>query len=215
MQVKILHKEIDLLQDLHGDHSLKSVYGAGCINTPKVMFIFMNPTAKNISANKDWSGLRAPWLGTRNVWGIFFELGFLSEDIYKEINTLPSSEWSEGFCKKIYSHLESNSVFITNFAKCTQLDARPLKDNVFKNYLDLIKKEIFLVRPEKIITFGNQVSSNLLNKKISVSEYQNTENELLEIKNIKFKVYPTFYPVGQGRRNMPKAIKRIKKILTL
>jgi hypothetical protein len=29
----------------------------------------------------------------------------------------------------------------------------------------------------------------------------------------KYKVYPTFYPVGQGTRNMPQAIERIKGII--
>ena len=76
MQIKSLHKKIDLLQLLYGDSSLQAIYGAGCINKPKIMFIFMNPTARNITADKNWRGLRAPWLGTKNVWGIFYKLGF-------------------------------------------------------------------------------------------------------------------------------------------
>jgi hypothetical protein len=39
------------------------------------------------------------------------------------------------------------------------------------------------------------------------------EYEELKIKNKIYKVYPTFYPVWQGMRNMDKAILRIKNIV--
>lgn len=215
MQLESLHNEIDSLQTIYGDKSLQSVYGAGSIDSPRIMFIFMNPTAKNISANKKWLGLRAPWLGTKNVWNIFYEAGLLSELFYNKTQTLSNQDWTEEFCNDIYSHLKENNVYITNLAKCTQLDARPLKDKIFKNYLDLINKEISLVNPQHIITFGNQVSSIVLSKPVSVSVYGGKKGEKLVIGDKVFKIYPTYYPVGQGRRNMPLAIKRIKKILSL
>lgn len=212
MQLKSLHKDIDQLQLLHGDSSLSAIYGAGDINRPNIMFVFMNPTAKNISANKKWAGLRAPWLGTKNVWNIFFELGILSKDLYEKTQKLKDTDWTKDFCNEIYSELKKQKIFITNLAKCTQLDARPLKDKVFKDYLDLMKKEISLIKPKHVISFGNQVSSILLSKPVSVSNYKNNDFELLKIDNMTFKVYPAYYPVGQGRRNMPLAIKRIKQI---
>src|SRR4051812_33199827 len=103
MQLTSLHKEIDSLQILHGDPSVQAIYGAGCIDHPKVMFIFMNPTAKNISADKKWKGLRAPWLGTKNVWNIFFELGLLSKSLYEQTKDFKVSGWTEEFCNTIYS----------------------------------------------------------------------------------------------------------------
>ncbi|MBX4197865.1 hypothetical protein KW782_00855 [Candidatus Parcubacteria bacterium] len=213
MQVTSLHKDIDILQLMHGDSSLRSIYGAGCIENPKVMFVFMNPTARNISAHVHWKGLRAPWLGTKNVWNIFHELGLVSKDTYERIRNIKSEEWSENFCHSVYSELEKQKVFVTNLAKCTQLDARPLKDTIFRNYLELMLKEIALIKPKHIISFGNQVSSILLSKPISVSTYNGTKAEVLTIDGRNFNVYPTYYPVGQGRRNMPLAIKRIKGIL--
>lgn len=202
-----------MLQLLYGDSSLQAIYGAGCINKPKIMFIFMNPTARNITADKNWRGLRAPWLGTKNVWGIFYKLGFLPKSIYQKTQTIKSSGWTLEFCNKIYSELKKKNVYITNLAKCTQLDARPLKDVIFKKYLELTKMEISLIQPKNIISFGNQVSSILLSKPVSVGNYKNTEHEILEIGGGVFKIYPTHYPVGQGRRNMPIANKRIKIIL--
>ena len=74
-------------------------------------------------------------------------------------------------------------------------------------------EEIASVNPQNIVSFGNQVSSVLLAKPVSVGDYTGTKNEPLKIGNKKFKVYPTHYPVGQGRRNMPLAMKRIRKVL--
>lgn len=213
MQLKTLHKEYDSLQLLHGDRSLQSIYGAGCIKNPKVMFIFMNPTAKNVSAQKNWQGLRAPWLGTKNVWNIFYELRLLSENYYKKIKEMRPDDWTNNFAKSVYSELKNKKVFVTNLAKCTQLDARPLSNETFKQYLNMMFREILLIKPCAIVSFGNQVSSILLEKPVSVSKYTSTRNETLKIGDKVFKIYPTYYPVGQGRRNMELAIERIKEII--
>lgn len=211
-QVKHLHKKFDELQNKYGDKNLNSIYGAGEINNPRIMFVFMNPTGKNVSSIKSWKGIRAPWLGTKQVWNIFKDLNLLEKNIFNKIILLKQNEWDEKFSNDVYKNIESKKIYITNLAKCTQIDARPLKDSVFKEYLNLIYEEIEFIKPQKIITFGNQVSSVLLNKKISVSNYLNLEFEDLKIQN-SFPVYPVYYPVGQGRRNQPLAINRIKKIM--
>jgi len=208
-QVIQLHKEYDKLQIKYGDPTLSSIYGAGCINNPEIMFIFMNPTGRNISSTSSWKGLRAPWIGTKQVWDIFVNLGLLQSKIYLKIKSLKSEEWDYDFANEVYTDIQNHSVFITNLGKCTQVDARPLSNSVFKEYLNLMYKEIEIVNPKKIVTFGNQVSSILLNKTISVSNYVDDQKEMLN----GYKIYPTYYPVGQGRRNMPLAVKRIKKIL--
>jgi DNA polymerase len=213
MQLELLHKEYDSLQALYGDPSLKSIYGAGCTKNPKIMLVFMNPTATNVSAKKNWQGLRAPWLGTKNIWNIFYELKLLSKDSFDRIQHMRPEEWTAGFADRVYSELTDKGIFVTNLAKCTQVDARPLKNDIFKSYLDLMLKEIDSINPQNIVSFGNQVSSILLGKPISVGDYVGTQNEILKINKKTFKVYPTYYPVGQGRRNMPLAVGRIEKIL--
>lgn len=212
MQLGALHKEYDSLQILYGDSSLKSIYGAGCTKNPKMMFIFMNPTASNISAHKNWQGLRAPWLGTKNIWSIFYELKLLSKESFDRIQEMKPEEWTADFADSVYSEVTDKGIFVTNLAKCTQVDARPLKNDIFKSYLDLMLKEINFINPQNIVSFGNQVSSILLGKPISASDYIDTQNEILKIGKKTFKVYPTYYPVGQGRRNMPVAVRRIEKI---
>lgn len=210
-QVIQLHKKYDVLQKQYGEPSLSPIYGAGDIDNPKVMFIFMNPTGRNIASEPSWNGLRAPWIGTKQVWDVFYNLGFLNEDTYKSIKEYKSEDWSVDLCNQVYSEIENNSAYITNLAKCTQVDARPLKNSIFKEYLDLMFKEIEIVNPEKIVSFGNQVSSILLGKNISVSNYTQNEKEVVN----GYPIYPTYYPVGQGRRNMPLALERIKTVLNI
>jgi uracil-DNA glycosylase len=210
-QVTQLHNQYDILQKRYGEPTLSSIYGAGCIENPRVMFVFMNPTGRNIAGEPSWEGLRAPWIGTKQVWDIFNDLGLLNNKIYKTIKEYKPEDWSIDFSNRVYSEIEKNSVFITNLAKCTQLDARPLNNSIFKEYLDLMFKEIEIVNPEIVISFGNQVSSILLGENISVSNYTKDEKE-----NVNgYDIYPTYYPVGQGRRNIPLALKRIRRILDL
>jgi len=210
-QVVQLHNQYDDLQKRYGEPTLSSIYGAGCIENPRVMFVFMNPTGRNIASEPSWKGLRAPWIGTKQVWDIFNNLGMLDEKIYKTIKKYKAEDWSIDFSNRVYSEIEKNSVFITNLAKCTQLDARPLDNSIFKDYLELMFKEIEIVNPKIVISFGNQVSSILLGKNISVSNYTKNEKEIVN----GYPIYPTYYPVGQGRRNMPLALERIKRVLDI
>ena len=41
----------------------------------------------------------------------------------------------------------------------SQDDARPLPDDVFLHYKELLMQELKLINPDKIIFFGNQVAS--------------------------------------------------------
>ena len=66
--------------------------------------------------------------------------------------------------------------------------------------------------PKIIITFGNQVSSIFLNEKITVSTCRKKYYER-EIHHIQYKVFPVFYPVGNGIFNIEKAIEDIKFVI--
>lgn len=213
MILESLKKEIDDLQHVYGEQGPQSIYGAGCIYEPEIMFVFMNPTARNISVNNNWKGLRAPWLGTKNTWGFLYELGIVSDNHIKKIKSFNKQDWSYNFASEVYKEIAERKAFITNLAKCTQIDARPLKNRVFREYLPIFYKEVLLTNPKHIITFGNQVSSIVLDKPISVSKYKGRQKETIKIEQKHFNIYPTFYPVGQGRRNMPLSVKRIRAIL--
>lgn len=64
-----------------------------------------------------------------------------------------------------------------------------------------------IVKPEKIILFGNQVSSIVLNEKIKVSEVRKKQ-----FKKDSFIYYSVYYPVGNGIFNIDKAIEDINYI---
>ncbi|MDE5539176.1 MAG: hypothetical protein K2J20_01670 [Bacilli bacterium] len=212
MKLEDLYVQYDKLQKKYGAKELNSIYNGGCTDNPDLAFVFMNPTGRNISANKDWQGIKAPWLGTKNIWKLFYKLNLLSEDIYQEILRIKASDWTESFAKAVYEDVAKHKYFITNLGKCTQVDARPLADEVYKKYLTLLKKELEIVKPKVVIMLGNQVSSIILNKKISVSRARR-QVFLKTIKGITYRFYAVYYPVGNGIFNMDKAIADIEWII--
>ena len=214
MQLKHLHPKFDKLQKKHGSPKLDSVYGCGCVKNPDVCFIFMNPTGKNPSSNKNWTGLKAPWIGTKNTWALFRKIGIISQKTADKIKSMKPVDWDYDFSNFVYKELSENKIFVTNLGKCTKDDAVHINDSVFKEYLDLLEQEISEINPKRIICFGNQVSSIFLKCPIKVSENRKT----CVIKNINgtdYCVYPVYYPVGQGMRNMPLAIEDIKFAIKL
>lgn len=211
MTLKDLNKEYDKLQNKYGAKELNSIYNGGCTENPDICFVFMNPTGRNIASLKSWTGIKSPWIGTKNIWDLFYNLDLLSEDIYKEIKQKKGKEWTPKFSEKVYDDVKKHKYFITNLGKCTQVDARPLPDSVYKEYLGLLEKEIEIVNPKVVVLFGNQVSSIVLNEKISVSLCRKKQF-IKHINGKEYKFYAVFYPVGNGRFNIDKSIEDIKWI---
>ena len=212
MCLESLKKDYDLLQQKYGAVELDSIYNGGCVNNPNVCFVFMNPTGRNIASSKAWKGLKSPWIGTKNIWDLFYAVGLLDVSIYNEIKNRKGPEWSEEFAEEVYDDVINHRYFITNLGKCTQVDARPLPNSVYLEYLDLLYQEISIINPKIVILFGNQVSSIVLGEKISVSKCRKkrfTKNVLGK----EYKFYSVFYPVGNGRFNIDKSIEDIKEIL--
>ena len=207
MMLEELYEKYDRLQKKYGDKSLHSIYFGGKKESPSICFVFMNPTAGNIAAEKDWDGPRYPWLGTKNIWKLFNKLELLDDNILEEIESKKKLDWTKEFSEKVYKNIENHDIYITNLAKCTQIDARPLKDDYYKAYLKLFMKEMSIVKPKRIVLFGNQVSSIVLGEKIKVSEVRSKKFECNG-----YEMYSVFYPVGNGRFNMDKSIEDISYI---
>lgn len=212
LNVKDLNKEYDKLQKKYGDKELDSIYNGGCEENPDICFVFMNPTRRNIASSKEWKGLKSPWIGTKEVWDLFTQLNLIDSKIYKEIKSKKGREWTEEFASLIYEDVKKHKYFITNLGKCTQVDARELPDEVFKNYLALLKKEFQIIDPKVIILFGNQVSSIVLDEKIAVSQVRR-KCFIKSINGTEYKFYSVYYPVGNGRFNIDKSIEDIKWII--
>lgn len=214
MNLDSLKIEYDKLQKKYGAIELDSIYSGGCDKNPDICFVFMNPTKRNIASSKTWKGLKSPWIGTKNIWDLFYQLKLLDENVYKKIRKIKGKEWTENFANEVYEEVKKHKYFITNLGKCTQLDARPLPDSVYKEYLHLLEKEIEIINPKVIILFGNQVSSIVLNEKISVSQCRKKQF-LKTINGKQYKCYAVFYPVGNGRFNIDKSIEDILYIKSL
>lgn len=198
-------KEYDKLQVIHGSKDLKSIHFGGCVDKPDIMMVFMNPTKANIASRENWGGIRAPWIGTKNIWKLLNGAGLFSDDIFNDIQKSKPIDWTVGFADKVYDDVTTNNIFITNLGKCTQDDARQLPNSVFKEYVKLLLEEIDLVRPKVIVTFGNQVSSILLEQKVEVSKCRKMSFQK-NINGQSYEIFPLYYPVGQGMRNINKSI---------
>ena len=211
MKLDDLKIKYDKLQKKYGAKELDSIYNGGCIENPDICFVFMNPTGRNIASSKEWKGIKSPWIGTKNIWDLFYKLELMDEKIYKKIKSIKGCEWTEQFAEEVYNDVKKHKYFITNLGKCTQVDARELPNSVYEEYLELLKKEIEIINPKTIILFGNQVSSIVLNKKISVSQCR---KQLFknEINGKEYDFYSVYYPVGNGRFNIDKSIEDIKYI---
>ena len=212
MKIRDLNKYYDKLQLEYGEPTLSSIYNGGCEENPDICFVFMNPTGKNVASTKEWKGRRSPWIGTKNIWKLFYNVGLIEEELFNKIQKMKAAEWTEEFADYVYSKVEENKYYITNLGKCTQVDARPLPDSVLKQYLELLYKEIDIVNPKKIIVFGNQVSTIFLGQKICVKSVRKQEFKI-KINNKEYPVYPVFYPIGNGMRNIDLAIEDIKYIM--
>lgn len=212
MKLEELKKEYDALQQKYGAKELDSIYFGGCEQNPEICFVFMNPTGRNIASKKSWQGLKAPWIGTKNIWDLFYAVGLLDQEIYEEIRKIKGPDWTEEFAEVVYENVKKHKYFITNLGKCTQVDARPLLDKVFQNYVHLLEQEISIINPKVIILLGNQVSSIFLNQSISVSQVRKKEF-VKDIAGKKYSCYAVFYPVGNGHFNIDKSIEDIRFII--
>lgn len=211
MKLEDLKPKYDKLQKKYGAKELDSIYNGGCTENPDICFVFMNPTGRNIASSKEWKGIKSPWIGTKNIWDLFYKLDLMDEKIYNKIKKIKGSEWTEEFAEEVYRDVKKHKYFITNLGKCTQLDARALPDSVYEEYLDLLKREIEIINPKAIVLFGNQVSSIVLNQKISVSQCRKKlfKNK---INGKEYNFYSVYYPVGNGRFNIDKSIEDIRYI---
>lgn len=212
MQLEELNKEYDKLQKKYGAKELDSIYNGGCNDNPNICFVFMNPTGRNIASSKDWHGRKSPWIGTKNIWDLFYPLNLITEETYLKIKEKKGRDWTPEFADEVYEDVTNHKIFITNLGKCTQVDARELPDEIYIQYLHLLEKEITIINPKVIVLFGNQVSSIVLNKKISVSKSRK-ELHHKKIAQKEYDSYAVYYPIGNGRFNIDKSIEDIKWII--
>ena len=110
MKIKELNKFYDKLQLEYGEPTLSSIYNGGCEDNPDLCFVFMNPTGRNIASTKEWKGRRSPWIGTKNIWKLFYNVGLLDEELYGQIQAKKPNEWNEEFADTVYNEVEKRKI---------------------------------------------------------------------------------------------------------
>jgi len=204
-QLENLWKEVDSCKDCKSTRNkLQHILGGGKENSPSLMFIFINPTHRNISSSEEYNGPRFPFIGTHEVWDILAKSNILSEEVTKRIR----NNWNKDSIDFLLNSLIERKIYLTNVVKCTKPNAENPNSELTKKKLPLLFKEIEIVNPKLIVTFGQIPFKALTGKSIKLSEHNKRQKEsknliLYDSKEINgkiYKVFPCYFPVGRGNR---------------
>ncbi len=121
------------------------------------------------------------------------------------------------FADRVYEHLSHRSFYFTNIVKWTGENSDLPDAQKIQTFLPILLKEIELVKPEYIVTFGLIPFSALVKESIKLSDYYEESvrcNTLkmfdLQCKHGSYKVIPCYFPVGRGN---PKRAARLLSML--
>jgi len=200
------------------DNKFAPILGNGKTNKPKFMFVFINPTARNISSDKCWRGPRFPFIGTKQIWRVFYRAGLFSDELIDKINT--NSKWSVEFTNRVLRFLRSKQIYLTNIVKWTGRDAALPNSEKIRLFLPVLRNEIEIVKPRYIVAFGLIPFGSLTKSRIRFSEYYEraTKSGILitypiQVGDFKTRVIPCYFPIGRG--NPERAIELLKLVKRL
>lgn len=206
-------KVFELNREHFPENNLMPIFGGGRIHKPRFMFVLINPTHTNQSSDPDWQGPRFPFLGKKDLWRVFYKAGLLNDELMGEIED--RSTWSVAFANKVLKFLDKKELYLTNIVKWTGHDANLPDSNKTNLFLPILEREIEMIQPEYIIAFGLIPFQGLTKQKIKLSEYYSdviSEQELkfyeVEVRSVRAKVIPCYFPVGRGDRK--KAVEILK-----
>lgn len=214
-----LWKEVDdLNQRYFPDNTLQPILGGGRTCKPKVMFVFINPTGRNISSDREWQGPRFPFIGTAQVWRIFHRAGLFDDGLMDYINN--NREWSLEFTDKVLRFLKEKSFYFTNLVKWTGHDATLPNSEKIRLFLPILEKEIEIVQPGYIVAFGLLPFESIARRNITLRDYYSEAMRAkrvvpfeVAIGSMTRKVIPCYFPVGRG--NPEKAVDLLRLVDSL
>lgn len=180
----------------------RHVPGGGCVDQPDVMFIFINPTVRNISAHADWIGPRFPFAGKPKLWQILAESGFVRADLPQDMLMLgPTPEMVE----VLIAETQRQRLYLTNAVKCVDTGSNlPTAARVAAAW-SFLQHEIALIRPKLIVTFGlipfRQLTSMDIRLADQLWETQGGSCPFFPSQPIageSYSVFPCYFPTGRG-----------------
>lgn len=180
------------------NNQLNHIFGFGAIK-PKFMFILINPTYRNLSSDKNYVGLRFPFIGVRQFWRVLADGGIISKKVaYK----LPlRKEWGKDDTNNVKNEILKNEIFVTNIVKCCYNHSAYPSKEIIKQQLKIVGEEIKIVKPKRILAFGLLTYKVLTGSEIKISSAINNpnkfkNNEILSKLNVP--VIPCYFPIGRG-----------------
>ena len=196
-------------------NSLRHIMGGGLESEPDMMFIFINPTHRNITSRADYDGPRFPFLGTSEIWRVFADAGLLERDLISWID----NGWNQDLIAKVICTVRDAGFYFTNLVKCTQPDSRMPSRKMIRKKLDLLVREISIVHPKLIVAFGALPFKTLSNAELKLAthyENQISSVDLLTYPSIPvlgetFRVFPCYFPVGRGDRKRAVELLKVLK----
>jgi len=204
-ELENLWKEIDSCEECKKTkNKFQHILGGGEENEPLIMFVFINPTHRNISSYQDYIGHRFPFIGTNEIWNIFVKSGILPEEVIQKTK----NNWSNDSIDFLLDSLRNRKIYLTNVIKCTKHNAENPNSKLIQKKLPLLLREISIVDPKLVVAFGQIPFKALTNENIKLSEHYRKQREskeliLYESKEINgktYKVFPCYFPVGRGNR---------------
>ncbi len=212
--LKLWENVHDLDRKFSGNN-LAPIMGNGKTENPKFMFVFINPTSRNTSSNPKWQGPRFPFIGTKQIWRIFYHAGIFNSNLMQEIES--GSIWDIEFTIKVLDFLKSMDFYFTNLVKWTGKDATLPNSEKINRFLPILINEIEIVKPKYVVTFGLIPFQSLTKSTIKLGSYY---SETMKAKKLKIyetrigktavKIIPCYFPIGRGN---PKRAVDILKLL--
>lgn len=182
------------------NNNLQHILGGGKKINPRVALIFINPTHTNISSNPNWKGRRFPFIGVTRFWQIFSDTGWVTKDV---IENIKRNGWKESAATLLDDDLAKCGIYITNLIKCTFPHGDYPEKGYFNYHLPLFEKELSIVKPKAIISFGVLTTKHLTGESLVLKRYFDN-HQPLEYGQVP--VYPCYFPVGRGNPKLATGI---------
>ncbi len=184
---------------------LRHILGGGRCRRPRFLFLFINPTHLNISCRAGYGGKRRfPFIGVRHFFKILAQAGFIDRDV---VDRIYARGWQTADERHIEKSLADNGVYITNVVKCTQPHPENPDQSAIKEDRPLLLREIAVVDPRYIVTFGlvpfRALTGQDLRLQACLEAVRSGTYRPIRCPDIGGKdraVLPCYFPVGRGNQ---------------
>ncbi len=190
-------------------NKLQHIHGFGAIN-PRLMFILVNPTYRNLSSDPEYVGSRFPFIGVRHFWRVLAAGGLFDREVAYRLPI--RAEWERRHTGEIQKELKRRKLFLTNLVKCCYSHSNYPDASVIRSQIGLSAEEINIVKPKKIIAFGGLVYKKLTGNTIKLFDCWSglQKNTVETLSGLGIPVVPCYFPIGRG--NPRKAAEMLRKL---